>query len=137
MFALAAASVIAAAACSSDDGNKTRTLGTLTFTDHGTKDVKGKSDVEFEADSNYFAPTFLRGNPGQKLTLKVENESSTLHNFSLTAQQVDQDLPGKGKAEIVVTFPQSGVVRFFCKIHADQGMNGELLVGDAAPQAAS
>jgi predicted lipoprotein with Yx(FWY)xxD motif len=33
--------------------------------------------------------------------------------------------------------PQSGVLLFICKLHTTQGMNGELLVGDAQPQAAS
>jgi plastocyanin len=108
-------------------------LGNTTFADHGTKDVKGKSEVELEADSFYFSPTFLRGTPGHKLTLEVENESSDLHNLSLPAQAMDQDLPAKGKMTIAVTFPQSGTVWFFCKYHTSQGMNGELLAGDAKP----
>jgi len=29
------------------------------------------------------------------------------------------------------------VVRFFCKFHSELGMNGELLSGDANPQAVS
>ncbi len=108
-------------------------LGNVTFADHGTKDVKGKSAVELEADSFYFSPTFLRGTPGQKLKLEVENESSVLHNVSLPAQGVDQDIPAKGKMTVAVTFPQSGPVWFFCKYHTSQGMNGELLAGDATP----
>ncbi len=125
------------AACRSAEGRKTVTLGSVTFNDHGTKDVKGKADLELEADSNYFNPTFLRGTPGQTLKLNVENESTTLHTFSLPAQQLDQDLAAKGKVTIQVTFPPTGVLRFFCKIHTDQGMNGELLAGDAAPQPAT
>jgi len=29
------------------------------------------------------------------------------------------------------------MVRFFCKFHSELGMNGELLTGDATPQAVS
>jgi plastocyanin len=38
---------------------------------------------------------------------------------------------------VEITFPSSGVVRFFCKFHMSRGMNGELLTGDAQPQAVS
>ena len=112
-------------------------LGDLTFSDHGTKDVTGQAEMDLEADDYYFAPTFLRGKPGQKLTLEVENESGTLHNFSIPEQHLDQDIPPKGTVRIDVTIPPSGVVHFFCKFHTALGMNGELLAGDAAPQSVS
>jgi plastocyanin len=110
-------------------------LGNFSYADHGTRDASGKSEFELEADSFYFGPTFLKGTPGQKLKLEIENEVQTTHNFSLSAQQIDKDIPGKGKVEVEVTFPQSGALRFFCKFHTGQGMNGQLLVGNATPQA--
>ncbi len=106
-------------------------LGDLTFSDHGTKEVRG--EAELEADDYYFAPTFLRSEPGQKLRLEVENESGTLHNLSIPEQDLDRDIPPKGTVTVEVTIPQSGVVHFFCKFHTALGMNGELLAGDAAP----
>jgi hypothetical protein len=36
---------------------KSITLGDLTFSDHGTKDVKGNGELELEADYYYFEPT--------------------------------------------------------------------------------
>ena len=113
------------------------TLGDLTFADHGTKDVTGQAELDLEADDYYFAPTFLRGAPGQTLTLEIENESGTLHNFSIPDQHVDQDIPPKGKVQVDVTIPPSGVAHFLCKFHTALGMNGELLAGDAAPQSVS
>jgi plastocyanin len=113
------------------------TLGDLTFSDRGTKDAKGKGALDLEADNYYFAPTFLRGTPGQKLKLEIGNESSTLHNFSIPEQNIDVDIPRKGKVVVEVTFPSSGAVRYFCKFHSTRGMNGELLTGDAKPQAVS
>jgi YVTN family beta-propeller protein len=116
-------------------GAKTLMLGSVKFVDHGTRDVRGMARVEIEADDYYFAPTFLRGAPGQRLTLVVENESGTLHTITAPALGLDRDVPPKGKVEVEVTFPDSGVVHLFCKIHQALGMNGELLAGDAAPQA--
>ena len=104
----------------------------LAFSDHGTKEVKGQTELELEADDYYFAPTFLRGEPGQRLKLEIDNESSMLHNLSISAQSIDQDVPPKGKVEVEITFPPSGAVPFFCKFHAALGMRGAFLVGDAA-----
>ncbi|MER3420094.1 MAG: hypothetical protein C4290_06020 [Chloroflexota bacterium] len=131
LWALAAALVVGA--CGSKEANVLR-LGNVTFADHGTQSVRGKTALELEADSNYFKPTFLRGDAGQQLTLTIENESGVLHNFSIAGQRIDVDIPAKGKVQVTVTFPAMGAARFFCKYHADQGMNGELLVGDTTPQ---
>jgi YVTN family beta-propeller protein len=113
------------------------TLGDLTFADHGTTEVTGQAEMDLEADDYYFAPTFLRGAPGQTLTLEIENESGTLHNFSIPEQHIDTDIPPKGKVKVAVTIPPSGAVHFLCKFHTALGMNGELLAGDAAPQSVS
>lgn len=111
-------------------------LGDVTYTDHGTKSVKGKAELELEADDFYFKPTFLRGDPGQTVKLEIENEGTVQHNFSIPLLRLDRDIPPKSKADVEITFPQSGVLRFFCKYHTAQGMNGQLLAGDAKPQPA-
>jgi YVTN family beta-propeller protein len=113
------------------------TQGTMTISDHGTLAVKGKKEIELEADEYYFKPTFLQGTPGQRLKLEIENESGTLHNISLPEQQLDVDIPPKGKVTVDVVFPASGAVRFFCKFHEALGMHGALRVGDATPPAMS
>src|SRR5499427_4722625 len=113
------------------------TQGTMTISDHGTLAVKGKQEIELEADEYYFQPTFLQGTPGQRLTLEIENESGTLHNISLPDQHLDVDIPLKGKVMVDVVFPASGTVRFFCKFHEALGMHGALRVGDAPPPAMS
>src|SRR3989454_4545447 len=121
------------AAASPSGKSKSVTLGGVTYADHGTKDVRNLSKLELEADDYYFSPTFLRGKPGQKLTLLIENEASTLHNISIPALGIDKDIPPKGKVEADVTFPASGVLAFACEFHGSLGMNGQLLTGDAAP----
>ena len=101
------------------------------------KDVTGLAELHLVADEYYFEPAFLRGTPGQKLKLEIENESSTLHSFTIPEQKLDMDIPPKAKMVVEVTFPPSGVVHFFCKFHSALGMNGELLTGDATPQSVS
>ena len=130
----AAAPTLAAAAPSGK--SKSITLGGVTYADHGTKDVRNLSKLELEADDYYFSPTFLQGKPGQKLTLVVESEASTLHNISIPALGIDQDVPPKGKVQMNVTFPASGVLAFSCKFHGPLGMNGQLSTGDTASSGA-
>jgi YVTN family beta-propeller protein len=108
------------------------TQGVPAVSDHGTKEVTGLAEIALEADDYYFAPTFLHGEPGQPLTLAVENASGTLHNLSIPALQIDQDIPPKARATMQVTLPSEGLVRFFCKLHAALGMNGELQAGNAS-----
>src|SRR2546427_296618 len=112
---------------------KSITLSGVSYADHGTKDVRNMAKLELEADDYYFSPTFLRGKPGQKLTLLVESEASTLHNIRIAALGIDKDIPPKGKVQFDVTFPASGVLAFSCKFHGPLGMNGQLLAGDTAP----
>ena len=73
--AAAAASPATATAAPASRARPSRMKG-VTYADHGTKDVRKLSTLELEADDYYFAPTFLRGAPGQTLTLMIENEAS-------------------------------------------------------------
>lgn len=106
----------------------TLTLNGRTANDHGTKDVSGGGKQDVEVDSCYFNPTVFTAHPGDKLTLTLSNESSTLHNFSLTEQSIDKDIQPDAKTTVTVTFPPSGTVVFFCKYHVSLGMIGGLQV---------
>jgi plastocyanin len=110
------------------------TQGVPAISDHGTKQVTGLAELALEADDYYFAPTYLQGGSGQALTLTVNNHSGTLHNLSIPDLQIDRDLPPQGKAKVQITFPFLGSMRFFCKIHAAMGMNGELRIGSTIPE---
>ena len=104
---------------------KTVTIGGMSFADHGTRDVGTLRVVKMEADDYYFGPTFLRGKPGQRLRLRIENESGTLHNITI-AGQLDRDIHPKKTIEVDVTIPDSGTLVFSCKFHGPLGMNGQL-----------
>jgi plastocyanin len=111
-------------------------VGTLPYSDKGTQDVRGETVRRIDAENFAFAPTFVRGTPGQALHLVVENRTTdTLHNFTATALTINRDIPPNQAVEIDVTFPEAGALLFLCKFHTSQGMNGQLLTGDATPQA--
>jgi plastocyanin len=111
---------------SSESEGGTITIGSDEANDHGTKDATGQSSLEVELDDFYFEPTVIKGSPGAQLKLELGNEGSALHNFSLTDQNIDQDVQPDGTADVTVTIPQSGFVEFFCKYHKSRGMVGEL-----------
>jgi YVTN family beta-propeller protein len=128
--ATAAAASPAPATATPGKKSKTVTMNGVTYADHGAKDVRKRSRLELEADDYYFSPTFLKGNPGQKLTLVMENEASTLHNISIPSLGIDRDIPPKGKVEVAVVFPASGILVFSCKFHGPLGMKGMLKTGE-------
>lgn len=132
------ASLLMVAACGGgSEKAKTLQLGGLNVSDHGTKDLGSAGTADLEADDFYFEPTFFKATAGQKLSFKISNGSNTIHNFSVPNAQIDKDIPAKGSVTVDVTVPDTGVLLFLCKYHTGQGMNGEILVGGAAPQAAS
>jgi len=129
----------------SDDGNDTEpeatedspfpvTEETMNLTDgseanfHEEDDVSDLEELELELDDNYFEPTVIIGRAGQELTLNLFNEGGNIHNFSVTGQNISQDLRAGGREVVEVTFPDSGAVTFFCEYHAGLGMRGELRV---------
>jgi plastocyanin len=135
LLAVVLALALVATACSkkaSGGGGGTITIAGQKANDKGTKDVSGASSSELELNNEgnvyYFEPTILKGTAGQKMTLELSNEGTALHNFSVTDQNVDQDVPSGQKAEVTVTFPQSGTLVFFCKYHQTLGMVGALEV---------
>ena len=94
--------------------------------DHGSADVSGKDETEVELDDFYFGPTTLTGTAGQQVKLELKNEGGVEHNFTLEDQDVDQDVEAGEDASVMVTFPDSGVLEFFCKYHRSMGMVGQL-----------
>ncbi len=95
---------------------------------HDEADVTGDDSIELELDDNYFEPTIMTGQAGQEITLELFNEGGNIHNFSVTEQNVSEDLEEGGNQEVKVKFPESGAVKFFCKYHQELGMRGELKV---------
>lgn len=101
-------------------------------TNKGTVDVTSQGSVisiTIKADNDgttayYFEPTFLKANPGAKVTVHLENEGTFPHNFSIEALHINEDLAKGEKKEITFTLPAVGVVNFFCEYHHSKGMQG-------------
>lgn len=109
-------------------GGATVLLNGQTATDHGSKDVPAGGSQPVEVDSFYFNPTVFKGKAGEKLTLTLTNESKIAHNFSLSEQSIDRDVPAGATVTVSLAFPSSGTLVFFCKIHRSTGMLGGLRV---------
>ena len=137
---LLVAVILVMAACGGDDektpsgsSGSEKEGGTITIegqsaNDHGEADVSGKSEADVEIDDFYFEPTVLTGSAGEEVTLHLENEGDTTHNFSISDQNIDEDVDAGDEADVKVTFPDSGTLVFFCKFHQGQGMLGGLEV---------
>jgi plastocyanin len=91
--------------------------GTKTFTDEAF-------EVELELDNFYFEPTFIKSPGGSTATMKLHNEGTVQHNFTVEGLDIDQDLgPGEEKT-LTVEIGTETRYDFFCKFHKDQGMRG-------------
>lgn len=112
----------------SEEGGST-TIGGMTASLHGTKDVSGESGkVEIEMYDDYFEPTVLKGKPGQTITLELKNEGSNPHTLTISDKGIDKEVQPGDEAEADVTFPQSGELTFVCRFHESKGMVGALEV---------
>jgi plastocyanin len=96
--------------------------------DHGAADLSGQSETSLELDDFYFEPTVLIGEPGQTLSIELENEGTAPHTFTIESAGIDEELQPGDKVETDVTFPDSAALTFICRFHAGQGMQGALSV---------
>jgi plastocyanin len=114
LIASGAVLLVALTACGSGSGS--------------TKDSRGSGAVTIEANDNNFAPTQLQAQVGQKLVIQLKNDGNTLHNFSIGALGVSQDIDIKKTATVTITPTAPGTIPFVCKYHEALGMKGELVV---------
>lgn len=96
-------------------------------TNHGSTDVTSMGSVvslKIEQDDFYFDPTFVKASPGARVVAELENEGAVPHTFTIDSLGVDKEVPAGHEADVTFTLPSSGVVRFHCRFHAGQGMQG-------------
>ncbi len=80
-----------------------------------------------------FAPDALAVQPGQELTVRLENIGAVEHNLEITEWDVLVEAAPGQTSEVTFTVPAdaSGTLEFFCSIagHREAGMVGELSIG--------
>src|SRR5881392_2159327 len=74
----------------SGSGGGQTVIAGVNANNHGSATVSDEEKVEL--DDFYFKPTVLKGKPGQRVTLELENEGKEEHNFSIDSQTIDKDL---------------------------------------------
>src|SRR5262245_12571797 len=111
---IAASVTLALAGCGSD--SKTSTSGSSsssasaatpvslpgTTNEPKTGDATSGS-IEIELDDFYFGPSFVKGKPGETITLHLKNEGKNPHTFTSTALQVDETLQPDSNKDVTVT----------------------------------
>ena len=121
---IGAALVLVTTACSDDDdGGEAPVELEGTVNDEGTGEVSN-GEVEMELDDFYFGPTFTQAEAGSSVTVSLFNEGDTQHTFTIDSLGIDEEVEPDATVEVEVTLPESGAVRYYCRFHADQGMQG-------------
>jgi plastocyanin len=72
-----------------------------------------------------FTPTFVKVAPGANVKLALKNGGTLAdHTFTIDSLAVDRQLKPGATDEVVIQLPQSGAFRFYCRFHAERGMQG-------------
>lgn len=109
----------------------------------GTADKSGAGSsfsLEMVQDDFSFEPTFVEAAPGARVTVELRNEGDAEHTFTIDALDVDEVVDAGETAEVAVMLPEEGPVRFTCRFHEAQGMQGAFsfeAAGDDAPDGAT
>jgi plastocyanin len=136
--------LVALAACGSDTGDS-NTVATppsdygdespsasaaMTLNDHGTKtftDQKFTVEVEMDnegTDEFYFEPTFIKSPGGATATVKLHNEGSVQHTFTIDDLKIDEELAPDEEKTVTVDIGDATRYEFFCRFHESKGMRG-------------
>jgi plastocyanin len=97
--------------------------GKVTVT--GTKTVK-KGRIDLEQDDFYFNPTFIKAKAGSTIKVKLENEGSASHTFTIDKLSIDKEVAPDKTATVSVKVPKTGAVAFYCRFHKSKGMQGAI-----------
>jgi plastocyanin len=103
-----------------------------TVSDHGIGEIEGDT-LELELDDNYFGPTFVRGTPGQQVTVELVNAGDTTHTFTSDPLGVDEQVDAGAESSVNLTLPDEGAVEFICRFHEGQGMKGAFFFNEGDP----
>jgi plastocyanin len=129
---MAAVLALLTAACGDDDGGDSggapvKLQGTV---NKGATGTVSNGEVEIELDNFYFGPTYTKADAGSTVTVKLENEGDATHTFTIDSLNIDEEVAPGATAEVEVKLPASGAIRYYCRFHAGQGMQGAFYAKD-------
>jgi plastocyanin len=104
----------------------------------GTSDLVGMGTAatqEITMADFAFAPTFVKVAPEATLKVTLKNPGGLAdHTFTLDALGVDRQLKPGEQADFEMKLPAAGEsLRFYCRLHADKGMQGAIYFNDGEP----
>ena len=85
----------------------------------GQEDASGKKnvDVAISIGDYFYGPTFLKVDPGAKITIAANNDGTHAHTFTVDPAKVDKLIRADKSAKLTVTMPKAGALRFYCTFH--------------------
>lgn len=99
--------------------------GPVNFEGNADESGAGSSfSLDMEQADFSFEPTFVEAAPGAQVTVELHNEGDAQHTFTIDALDVDEVVDAGETAEVTVELPDEGPVRFTCRFHEAQGMQG-------------
>lgn len=104
-------------------GSKVRVAG-LTANYHGSRNIVGDRTVTVVMEDGYFVPTVIKGSPGQKITLQIENKAKEPHMFAVDGRYIKLQVPPGQRWPVPITLPKSGNLSFYSQAHWREGMAG-------------
>jgi plastocyanin len=93
----------------------------------GTTTLSG-STVEINQDNFFFTPTFVKAAGSSKVTVKLNNNGSAPHTFTIDSLSVDQVVQPGQSATVDLVLPAGGTVAWYCRFHKSQGMQGAFVL---------
>lgn len=101
--------------------------GSPKINDHGTRTFTGQNfELEMELDDFYFEPTFVKSPGGATAMVKLHNEGSVPHTFTIDALNADHEVAPNKTMEFTLSIGTETRYEFYCRFHKDQGMRGAL-----------
>lgn len=102
-----------------------------------TADLTGSGTaaaLEMQLTDFAFDPTFVKVAPGANVKVMLKNAGALAdHTFTIDALAVHRQLKPGEEAEVVFQLPSNGAFRFYCRLHADKGMQGAFFFNPGDP----
>jgi plastocyanin len=78
-----------------------------------------------------FVPRVLAIVPGRQIQVRISNDSWLHHTFTVPTATVDVELDPGQDVTVRLDISRGQSLRFFCRFHHAQGMQGLLVAGDS------